>query len=113
MDRHLQVGISQPTDDPTKHHTYTVRARYDPAAGGWVARAGAQTHNDQFAGWDLESEADRARAVFPSAAACLGATVTRLIEEVDRAERRLALRPPVPPGLTHRIATALRAVPAA
>jgi hypothetical protein len=90
MDRRLQIGISQPTDDPTQHHTYTVRARDDPAAGGWVARAGAQTHNDQFAGWDPESEADRARAVFPSAAACLGAAVTRLIAAVDQAAARAA-----------------------
>jgi hypothetical protein len=113
MDRHIQVGISQSTDDPTQHHTYTVRARYHPAPGGWVARAGAQTHNDQFAGWDPESAADRARAVFPSAAACLGAAVTCLIEAVDRAERRLALRPPVPPGLAHRIVAALREASAA
>jgi hypothetical protein len=90
MDRHIELGISQPSDDPTQHHTYTVRARYDPAAGGWVARVGEQTHNDQFAGWDPESAADRARAVYPSAAACLGAAVTRLIAAVDRvaADRR-------------------------
>jgi hypothetical protein len=90
MDRHLQVGISQPTDDPTQHHTYTVRAHYDPAAGGWAARVGPQTHNDQFAGWDPQSAADRARAVYPSAAACLGAAVTRLIEAVDQAAARAA-----------------------
>src|SRR5690242_3181887 len=113
MDRHLQLGISQPSDDPTQHHVYTVRAHYDLRAGGWVARVGAQTHNDQFAGWEPETDVDRARAVFPSAAVCLGAAAARLIEGVDRAERRLALRPPVPPGLTHRIAAALRAVPAA
>jgi hypothetical protein len=41
MDRHIQVGISQPSNDPTQHHVYTVRARYDAVAGGWVARVGA------------------------------------------------------------------------
>jgi hypothetical protein len=107
MDRRVQIGIRHPTDDLTKHHTCTVRARHDPAAGGWVARAGAQTHNDQVAGWDPESAADRARAVFPAAASGLGAAVTRRIEAVDRAERRRA-RPPVPPGLAHRIAATLR-----
>jgi hypothetical protein len=90
MDRHIQVGISQPTDDPTQHHVYTVRARYDAVAGGWVARVGEQTQNDQFDGWDPESAADRARAVFPSAAVCLGAAVTRLIEAVDQAAARAA-----------------------
>lgn len=29
----------------------TVYARYDPVAGEWGARIGAQTHNDQFDGW--------------------------------------------------------------
>ena len=53
MDRRVQGGISQPTDDPTQRHT------------------------------------------------------------ANCAERRLALRPSVPPGLAHRIATALREIPAA
>jgi hypothetical protein len=90
MDRCRHVGIRQPTDDPSHHHVSTVRERDDPAAGGWVARVGEQTHNDQFAGWDPESTADRARAVYPSAAACLGAAVTRLIAAVDRVAARAA-----------------------
>jgi hypothetical protein len=90
MDRHSQGGISRPTDDPAQHHAYTVRARYDPAAGGWVARIGEKTHNDEFAGWDPETDAERVRAVFPSAAACLRAAVVRLIDLVDRAAARAA-----------------------
>jgi hypothetical protein len=44
---------------------WTGAGTYDPAAGGWAARVGPQTHNDQFAGWD------------PQSAACLGAAAAR------------------------------------
>ncbi|HEX5500701.1 MAG TPA: hypothetical protein VFX03_15805 [Thermomicrobiales bacterium] len=84
MERCIMLGITQPTGDPTQHRTFTLRARYDAAAGGWAVRVGEQNLNDQFDGWDPESGANGAPAVFPTAAACLGAAVTRLIQLVDR-----------------------------
>ena len=84
MERHIVLGITQPTGDPTQHRTFTLRARYDADAGGWTARVGEQNLNDQFDGWEPDSGAGGAPAVFPTAAACLGDAVTRLIQLVDR-----------------------------
>jgi hypothetical protein len=83
-DRHILVGVSQPTDDPSQHRAFALRARYDADAGGWVARLGEQNHNDQIDGWEPAADAHAMPLVFPTAAACLGAAVTRLIELADR-----------------------------
>lgn len=84
VDRHIRVGISQPTNDPSQHRAFALRARYDVAAGGWVAEFGEQNRNDQVDRWEPEAGVATASLVFPTAAACLGAAVTRLIEAVDR-----------------------------
>jgi hypothetical protein len=78
-DRHILIGISQPTNDPAQHRAFALRARHDAVAGGWVAEFGEQNRNDQIERWEPAA----ASLVFPTAAACLGAAVTRLIEAVD------------------------------
>jgi hypothetical protein len=85
-DRHILVGVSQPRDDPSQHRAFTLRARFDRRAGGWVAQLGEQNHNDQIEGWTavMNAETDAQLRIFPTAAACLGAAVTRLIELVDQ-----------------------------
>jgi hypothetical protein len=83
-DRHILLGVSQPTDDPSQHRAFVLRAHHDAAAGGWVAQIGEQNRNDQIDGWEAAAGLDVAPLVFPTAAACLGAAVTRLIEVVDR-----------------------------
>lgn len=83
-DRHVVVGIGQPTDDPTQHRAFTLRARFDAAAGGWTAQVGEQNCNDQRGAWrPIAGDASAPRG-FPTAAACLGAAVTRLIAAVDQ-----------------------------
>jgi hypothetical protein len=78
------VGIGQPTDDPAQHRAFTLRARFDPAAGGWIAHSAEQNRNDQSAAWTPIAAAAAAPRGFPTAAACLGAAVTRLIAAVDQ-----------------------------
>ena len=83
-DRHLRIGVSHPSGDPTRHRVFEVRATFDAAAGGWVARLGEQNLNEQLAGWGPQlTDGGQARA-FPTAAACLGDAVTSLVAEVDQ-----------------------------
>ena len=83
-DRYVRLGVSHPSDDPARHRVFEVRASYDEAVGGWVARVGEQNLNDQLRGWGPGlTDGGRAR-VFPTAAACLGDAVAAIVALVDR-----------------------------
>jgi hypothetical protein len=82
-DRHILVGVSHPSDDPSRHRVFEVRASYNEAAGGWVAQVGEQNANEQLQGWRARSEGGR-EAAFPTPAACLGDAVAFLVAMVDR-----------------------------
>jgi hypothetical protein len=77
-DRHILLGISHPSDDPARHRIFEVRAAYD----GKIV--GEQNLNEQRGDWDPELRDADAAPRFPSAAACLGDAVTRLITLVDQ-----------------------------
>ena len=82
-DRHILLGISHPSDDPARHRTFEIRASYDAETGTWSARVGEQNLNEQRGDWDPSlADADGAPR-FPTAAACLGDAVTRLMTMVD------------------------------
>ena len=83
-DRHLRVGVSQPSGDPGDHRTFEVRAAYGAAAGGWVAEVREENLNEQLDGQGADPHrGDRARA-FPTAASCLGDAARAIVEAVDR-----------------------------
>ena len=83
-DRHILVGISHPSGDPARHRTFEIRATYDAEAGAWSARVGEQNLNEQRGDWEPELvDADGALR-FPTAAACLGDAVARLMSIVDQ-----------------------------
>ena len=83
-DRHILVGISHPSDDPARHRSFEIRATYDAETGTWSARVGEQNLNEQRGDWEPELvDADGAPR-FPTAAACLGDAVTRLMTIVDQ-----------------------------
>jgi hypothetical protein len=83
-DRHILLGISHPSDDPARHRTFEVRATYDLETGEWGARVGEQNLNEQRGDWEpYRADANGGRQ-FPTAAACLGDAVARLINTVDQ-----------------------------
>jgi hypothetical protein len=83
-DRHIILGVSHPTDDPSRHRVFEVRAVFDAARGGWAALAGEQDLNEQRGDWDpVLTERDQASS-FPTAAACLGHATAAIIAAVDR-----------------------------
>ena len=83
-DRHILLGISHPSDDPARHRTFEVRAAYDAETGTWSARVGEQNLNEQRGDWDAHRADDPSPPRFPTAAACLGDAVARLITMVDQ-----------------------------
>lgn len=83
-DRHVLLGVSHPSDDPSRHRVFEVRATFDAAIGGWVAQVGEQNLNEQRGEWGQRlTTQGRARA-FPTAAACLGDAVAIVVATVDR-----------------------------
>ena len=83
-DRHILLGISHASNDPARHRTFEVRAAYDADTGEWSARVGEQNLNEQLGDWEpRRADANGARR-FPTAAACLGDAVARLITMVDQ-----------------------------
>ena len=83
-DRHIRVGVSHPSDDPARHRVFEVRAAYDEAARGWVARVGEQNPNEQVDGWGPRPDDGGRTRAFPTAAACLGDAVAAIVAMVDR-----------------------------
>lgn len=88
-DRQIRLGINHPSDDPSQHRVFEVRATFDAVRGGWVAWLGEQNLNEQLGRWaPLAPEADQSQP-FPTAAACLGAAVATIVATVDRAAGRV------------------------
>ena len=83
-DRHILLGISHPSDDPARHRTFEVRATYDVQTGEWSARVGEQNLNEQRGAWNAHRAEENGAPRFPTAAACLGDAVARLITMVDQ-----------------------------
>jgi hypothetical protein len=82
--RHIVVGVSDPSDDPTRHRVFEVRAVCDAAAGGWIASVEEQNANaqpDHWPAWPPDNGRDRS---FPTAAACLGYAVEVIVATVAR-----------------------------
>jgi len=81
-ERSIRVGVSHPSGDPALHRVFEVRASYDEATGGWVARVGEENANEQVDGWGAGLNL-KGRA-FPTPVACLGNAVADLVATVDR-----------------------------
>ena len=83
-DRHISLAVSHPSDDPSRHRVFEIRAAFDPAAGGWVAHAGEQDLNEQRGAWEPLSGANRQIRAFPTAASCLGDAVAAIVAMADK-----------------------------
>ena len=83
-DRHILLGVSHASGDPARHRNFEVRAAYDVASGGWKARVSEQNLNEQGGDWERQLTDEGLMPEFPTAAACLGDAVSRLIATVDR-----------------------------
>jgi hypothetical protein len=83
-DRHILVGISHSSDDPARHRIFEIRATYDAETGAWSARVGEQNLNEQRGDWEPELVDANGAPRFPTAAACLGDAVARLMTIVDQ-----------------------------
>jgi hypothetical protein len=82
-ERNIIVGVSHPTNNPARHRVFEVRATFDAARHGWVARVGEQNLNEQRGAWEPDLMGEELGQGFPTAAACLGDAVTRLIATID------------------------------
>jgi hypothetical protein len=82
-DRHILLGVSHASDDPSRHRVYEVRAAFDAARRGWVARVGEQNRNEQRGDWQPTPTAGGQVRTFSTAAACLGDAVTTIIAAFD------------------------------
>ena len=83
-DRHILLGVSQPSGDPAQHRVFEVRASFDAASGGWLARVGEQNLNEQREDWGPHLTNEGTLSPFPTAAACLGNAVAAIVAMVDR-----------------------------
>jgi hypothetical protein len=83
-DRHILLGISHASDDPARHRTFEVRAAFDEETGEWSARVGEQNLNEQRGDWEPHRTNADGAPRFPTAAACLGDAVARLVTMVDQ-----------------------------
>ena len=73
-----------PSDDPARHRIFEIRATYDAETGAWSARVGEQNLNEQRGDWEPELVDANGAPRFPTAAACLGDAVARLMTIVDQ-----------------------------
>jgi hypothetical protein len=83
-ERHILLGVSYASNDPSRHRTFEVRAVFDAERGGWIARYGEKSLNDQIERWVSWPLDDGRPRVFPTAADCLGQTATSVIAMVER-----------------------------
>lgn len=82
-ERSIRAGVSHPSGDPALHRVFEVRAAYDEAAGGWVARVGEENANEQLDRWGATLNLGDRTQVFPTPATCLGDAVAALVAAVD------------------------------
>jgi hypothetical protein len=83
-DRHILLGISHPSDDPARHRTFEVHAAYAAETDEWSARVAEQNLNEQRGAWEAHRADPHGAPRFPTAAACPGEAVARLITMVDQ-----------------------------
>jgi hypothetical protein len=83
-DRHVFLGVSHASDDPSRHRSFEIRASYDAARKGWVARVGEQNLNEQRGDWALVETGGEPSMIFPTAAECLGHAVATIVAAVDQ-----------------------------
>ena len=82
-DRHIVLGVSHASDDPSRHRVYEVRATFDAARRGWVARVGEQNRNEQRGDWQPTPTPGGEVRAFSTAAVCLGDAVTTIVAAFD------------------------------
>lgn len=83
-ERSIRVGVSHPSGDPARHRVFEIRASYNEAAGGWVARIGEENANEQLDRWGPALNLSGRTQAFPTPATCLGDAVAVLVAAVDR-----------------------------
>jgi hypothetical protein len=82
-DRHIRLGVSHPSNDPSRHRVFEIRAVFDRRSGGWIAQVGEQNLNEQRGEW-APLIPDEHWDAFPSPATCLGHAVATIVAAVDR-----------------------------
>lgn len=80
--RYIVIGISDPSDDPSRHRVFEVSAVYDPILSGWVATVEEQDANAQLNRCQQWPRQGARLPVAPTAAACLGQTVEMIVAMV-------------------------------
>jgi hypothetical protein len=80
--RHIVVGVSDPSDDPSRHRVFEIRAVYDATAGGWIAGVDEQNANAQPEWWPRWQPGEGRAPASPTAAACLGRAVEIIVDMV-------------------------------
>lgn len=80
--RHIVVGISDPSDDPSRHRTFHIAAVYDALAKGWRAAITEENANAQPGPWRQQSDAHHQAVVASTAAACLGQALEMVVSVV-------------------------------
>jgi len=111
-DRHILIGVSHASDDPALHRVFEVRAAFDVASGGWLARVGEQNLNEQREDWGPNLTNEGVLPTFPTAAACLGDAVATIVAMADR-DALGALQPvsPQEPTILPHVSDALAVPP--
>lgn len=80
--RHIVVGVSHPSDDPTRHRVFEICAIDDGVSGGWIADVDEQNANAQPDRWSAWQAVRGRHRPFPTAAACLGHAVELIVATV-------------------------------
>ena len=83
-ERSIRVGVGHPSGDPARHRVFEVRASYDEAAGGWMARVGEENANEQLKLCGAVPDPGGRPRAFPNPATCLGDAVAGLVMMVER-----------------------------
>jgi hypothetical protein len=84
QDRHIFLGVSHASGDPSRHRDFAVRATFDMVLDGWVARVAEQNPNDQRDAWRPHPVPSGEGQAFPTPATCLGDAVTAIIATADQ-----------------------------
>lgn len=82
-DRHILVGVSHASDNPARHRVFEIRAVYDAASGGWVARVGEQNFNEQRGAWGPNVRGEDVARVFATPSSCFGNAVAAIVAAFD------------------------------
>jgi hypothetical protein len=84
ISRHIIVGISDPSNDPTRHRVFEIHAFIGETDEGWIAEVAEQNQNAQPEAWRPSLTDDGRVRSFPTAAACLGHAVEAIVTMVAR-----------------------------